>query len=49
MQAAIKNFGLVLTTRETDLLIAEATFTGKGSKAVDFETFRKVLDYGSMS
>jgi len=43
MIAALTNFGITLTERETTLLIAEATLTSGGQKNVSYEVFKKVM------
>lgn len=43
MTSALSNFGITLTARETELLIAEATLTSGGDKRISFEVFKKVM------
>ena len=43
MSQALAIFGITLTERETDLLIAEATFTSGTQKQVSYEVFKKVM------
>lgn len=42
MKKALKHFGISLTERETELVIAEATMTS-GEGEVDYEIFKKVM------
>ena len=42
MKKALKHFGIALTERETELVIAEATITS-GDRTVDYEIFKKVM------
>jgi len=44
MAQALSNFGIALTDRETDLLIAEATLLSGGDRRVSYDVFKKVMN-----